>query len=311
MKIGFAPPIQAYTAPNLTVANGPVFGKQTLLNSSAQREQVQDTVEIPKAEEEGFSLFRAGKKFLAGLISPVTKIINHPIKAALGIAAGVIIGTLCPVTVPLMFIAGGLFAGHKLLKGVYNAVSNYSQGNMRAAEDAFYDMGEGTSGLGLTLLGTRKAALAAAEAKASVTGADAALAGEKVSGLGFFGKVKEIFSIFSKEGIHAVWKNLVDPVKTWAFTNRGQLAPLIKSVIGLIPGLNSIPGLTQVVDPALNALGTIPDCPMMNMVHLANRQMLGATANPDHATRHPVNRFLVPNGRFVPSGMPGYGYSLN
>jgi hypothetical protein len=171
-----------------------------------------------KGHDQKFSLLQAGKKFLHGIISPVTVFFEHPVMAFGGLAAGIAACTLIPEVLPLMTIGFGAYSLYQIGKGAINSIQRYRAGDYTGAENAFEEMGAGTIGTALSALGVRATATAAAEAKAANAAVQAgksaeqiaeatALAAKEVKGMTFLEALKENATILTKsEGRQALLK---------------------------------------------------------------------------------------------------------
>lgn len=227
---------------------------------------------------ESFSWKRAGLHFVSGLFAPIKTILDHPVKAALGITAGLIITSVFPVTLPLLLIAGFARGGYQIVKGLYTGVQQYQLGNITQAEKAFYNIGDGTSSIGLALLIRKRSAVATAESKATVTGLNAAEEAQRASQLSFIGSIKESLSIVSREGVFAMWKNLLDPIKAWTAVNKADLVRLFR----VLPGLSG-----ALIEPILNLFTSIPNCPGQ----MALRASHASETYPQCHATHPFPQF--------------------
>lgn len=131
-----------------------------------------------------FSIWNAAKETVKGVFRPVTTMLKHPFKSAFAIGATVTIASIAPVTVPLMVLAGIGIGGMQVAHGIRTAIGNAQQGNYRAAEKAFGQIGEGSFSVISSLFGVRQAGAIAAEAKASNTALSAtATAAEKLNAM--------------------------------------------------------------------------------------------------------------------------------
>lgn len=129
--------------------------------------KVRDEVRFGRRNQNRFRILHAFRHFMSGVISPVTAIFKHP-AATLGlVGATVALGTLMSSTVPLMFIAGGMFSAWQMARGLTHIAGRYRKNDMQGAEQAFADIGAAFTGGLLTLLGVRSAAAVAAETKAA------------------------------------------------------------------------------------------------------------------------------------------------
>lgn len=147
-------------------ANG--FGAFTHNSASTGEDSFSRLNGKPGQEHDGrFSISRAAKNFMKGVISPVTSILQHPGKALAMLAGTVALATVAPVTIPLMLIGFTGLSAFQAGKGVLQAASRYSAGDMAGAEQAFESIGAGTVGVGLSALGVRSSAAVAAETQAT------------------------------------------------------------------------------------------------------------------------------------------------
>lgn len=122
----------------------------------------------PPLPKQRFSVFRAAKETVKGIFRPITTLIKHPIKSAFIIGATVAVAAAAPITVPIMVLAGLGIGATQTIRGISTAAREAANGNYRASEKAFGDIGEGVTSVLSSLLGVRNAGSIAAEAKASV-----------------------------------------------------------------------------------------------------------------------------------------------
>lgn len=125
---------------------------------------VQDTGE---AKKRGFSLWKASKNFISGVVSPITTLIQHPLMAGGVILGGLAVAALVPEAMVLLVVAGGAYSMFQVGKGIYNAATKLNNGDGAGAEHAFEEIGAGTAGVALTAMGIRGTAAIAAESKAT------------------------------------------------------------------------------------------------------------------------------------------------
>lgn len=124
------------------------------------------TVDIPingqpvnkhTATEKEFNVSNAAKNFFKGLISPVTNLLsskkNMAIGAAMVVGSALAIAAVPPLA-PILTVAGLIYGGVCAAKFAYKEISAK---NNAERENAFYDLGEGTSTVGLSMLGAKSA----------------------------------------------------------------------------------------------------------------------------------------------------------
>ncbi len=164
-----------------------------------------------KSNNGQFDLSEAGKNFLKGVISPVTAAIEHPLMTAGVLGATVVACSLVPVLAPVTAIGFGALSLYQLGKGCYKAGKLYSNGEYDRAEKAFDEIGQGTAGVALTVLGVRQSAKVAKEAKVmselnvnTLTKAQKQAIALEVKEGSFTNALKETVSLFTtKTGLKA------------------------------------------------------------------------------------------------------------
>jgi hypothetical protein len=77
----------------------------------------------------GFSIARASKNFLKGVVSPLTALIQHPVMAIGALALGIAACTMVPALVPVMVVGFGGLSLYQGAKGTLNAVQHYQKGD--------------------------------------------------------------------------------------------------------------------------------------------------------------------------------------
>ncbi len=182
-------------------------------------EYVNDEVQIKtkKAKEDKsnngkFDVSECLKNFVKGVLSPLAVIKEHPIMA---IGMSVLTITACtfvPVIGPVMGIGFGLLSAFQLGKGVYNSAKNYKNGDYDRAEKSFNEIGQGSVGVVMSVLGLKQSAKVAKEAKLmselnvkSLTQAQREAIALEVKNGSYIDALKEIGSLFTtKTGLKAV-----------------------------------------------------------------------------------------------------------
>lgn len=179
--------------------------------------------EVDAHHDGRFSFWTAAKEFGKGLIRPIVNMARHPLLTLGALAAGAVLATAAPVTIPLMILGGALYGGYQTVRGIDKTLVSLKEGDYDAAEKAFGDIGEGTFALATSAWGLKAGGSIAAEAKATTSalktattaeerlqaiqkGLDAALAVRKGT---FWNAFKESGSLLtSAEGRAATWSQL-------------------------------------------------------------------------------------------------------
>lgn len=213
----------------LTVKNKsgvPVADKQHVQLAQANFEQAKTIANslgdefIPRekidASSDGkFTSIQAIKKFFEGIIMPVKAIWENPLIALglIGIFAGIAIAV--PAITPVLLIGGGVLSLFEIGKGGIKFALAAANGDGDGMENAFKDIGSGTIGTALTLIGVKGSGLIAVEAKATTqalkagaTETEAVIHGLKASknakSMTFTQALKENLSMVSKDGLSSV-----------------------------------------------------------------------------------------------------------
>ncbi len=120
---------------------------------------------IDKSNNGKFDASEAGKNFLKGILSPLTAVIKHPVitLATIGITAAAC--ALVPVLGPILGIGFGALSIFQLGKGCTDVVKNIKNKEYDKAEQSFNNVGQGTVGTVLSVLGLKQSAKVAKEAK--------------------------------------------------------------------------------------------------------------------------------------------------
>jgi hypothetical protein len=116
-------------------------------------------------QDDPFSMKQAAKNLLKGMVSPVTALLKHPVKALAMLAGTVVLATLAPVTVPLMLAGFAAMSLFQAGQGARHTFLRYQAGDIRGAENAFEEVGAGLVGVALSALGVRGSAAVAAESR--------------------------------------------------------------------------------------------------------------------------------------------------
>lgn len=107
--------------------------------------------------EKEFSVSNATTNFFKGLIAPVTNLLsskkNMAIGAAMVVGSALAIAAVPPLA-PILTVAGLIYGGVCAAKFAYKEITAK---NNAERENAFYDLGEGTSTVGLSMLGAKSA----------------------------------------------------------------------------------------------------------------------------------------------------------
>lgn len=130
------------------------------LNKIGRRGLVQAS---DRSSDGQFSFNQAGKKFLEGVLSPITAIINNPLTAIAMVGTMVAVGFLVPPAVPFMVALGGIFALGEIGYAGYSFLTARNGDEM---ENSFKHFGSGVIGALLTFVGIRGSGAIAAEYKA-------------------------------------------------------------------------------------------------------------------------------------------------
>jgi hypothetical protein len=216
---------------------GPQWEPQAVPINGAQPQQVRWPLQVQqnlppdgadefissRGEKQGFSVFRAGKEFLKGIFRPLVTMIKHPLMTVAAIGGGLLLSSVAPVTIPLLLIAGGVYGGIQLFRGVKNVAQHAMAGDNEGAEKAFGEIGEGTFALATSALGVRSGGAIAAEARATTTAMGSATnaaervsaiekgieAASQVKGGTWLNALKEnVMLLTSKSGWQASWSQL-------------------------------------------------------------------------------------------------------
>lgn len=167
-----------------------------------------------KSNNGKFDISECAKNFFKGVISPITAIVKHPIITIGTVAATAALCACIPVMGPILAVGFGALGAFQLGKGVVDVVKNYKNGDFDKAEKSFNEVGQGTTGIAMTILGVKQNAKVAKEAKMmsdlninSLNKAQKAQIANEVKELGFMDAIKETASLFtSKTGLKAVGK---------------------------------------------------------------------------------------------------------
>lgn len=167
-----------------------------------------------KSNNGKFDISECAKNFFKGVISPVTAIVKHPVITIGTVAATAALCSLVPVMGPVLAVGFGALSAFQLGKGAFNVVKNCKNGDFDKAEKSFNEVGQGTVGVAMTMLGVKQNAKVAKEAKImselninSLDKAQKAQIASEVKELGFIDAIKETGSLFtSKAGLKAIGK---------------------------------------------------------------------------------------------------------
>lgn len=170
---------------------------------------------VVSSENDKFSFKDAGINLGKGLISPITVMIQHPLKT-LGVLAATGAATLVmPAIVPIMLVGFGGYSLYELGKGIAVAGKEYKNGNYKASENAFQSIGSGIVGSVMTAFGVRPTAQVAIQSKRAaqlggpITKAHKYIINQKVKQMSYFEALKENISMFTtKEGLKAAVDSL-------------------------------------------------------------------------------------------------------
>lgn len=122
----------------------------------------EDKVSTDGCDDGKISVKEALTSFGKGLAGIVKTAINHPVKTALGVAAGVGLTVATGgAALPVMVAAGAVIGGGSIAYGGYKAITAESDGE---AKQAFETMGNGTFALATSALSAKQALNSAANA---------------------------------------------------------------------------------------------------------------------------------------------------
>lgn len=126
---------------------------------------LEKTTDKDKSNNGKFDISECIKNFAKGVFSPVTSVIQHPFMTIGVVAATAVACTLVPVLTPVMGIGFGALSVFQLGKGIQSVIKNYKAGEFDKAEQSFNQVGQGTVGTVLSVLGLKQSARIAKEAK--------------------------------------------------------------------------------------------------------------------------------------------------
>lgn len=152
---------------SIVIAKSDTIDKTAVCTNLPSKKADKDTnVDVPingqagkknTAEEKDFSVSNAAKNFFKGLISPITNLLsskkNMAIGAAMVVGSALAIAAVPPLA-PILTVAGLIYGGVCAAKFAYKEITAK---NNAERENAFYDLGEGTSTVGLSMLGAKSA----------------------------------------------------------------------------------------------------------------------------------------------------------
>lgn len=159
-----------------------------------------------------FDISECAKNFVQGVFSPLTAVIKHPVITLGVVGATALACTLVPVLGPVMGIGFGALSAFQLGKGIYNVVKNYKNADYDKAEKSFNEVGQGTSGVVMSVFGLKQNAKVAKEAKLmnklgvnSLNAEQKAQIAAEVKAGTKLDAIKEIGSLFTtKDGLKAL-----------------------------------------------------------------------------------------------------------
>ncbi len=114
------------------------------------KDSVTITSNIKTNSEKGDGKFTIGSamgKFCKGFFSPLTAFYHHPVIACGLLGAGIVGCSLFPALVPVLTIGFGIYSVYQIGKGLVKTTARLIKGDYDGAENAFEDIGAGTSGL--------------------------------------------------------------------------------------------------------------------------------------------------------------------
>ena len=131
---------QRYTFLNTSISNiNSDYNSQffSQRNNFVNTKPMCENKKVVSSENDKFSFKEAGINLGKGLISPITVMIQHPLKT-LGVLAATGAATLVmPALVPIMLVGFGGYSLYELGKGIAVAGKEYKNGNYKASENAF------------------------------------------------------------------------------------------------------------------------------------------------------------------------------
>ena len=165
-----------------------------------------------KSNNDKFDFSECAKNFAKGVLSPLTAVIKHPIATIATIATTAVACTVVPVLGPIMAVGFGALSVFQLSKGVVDIIKNIKNKNYDKAEKSFSEVGQGTIGIALTLLGSKQNAKVAKETKlmseldiASLSNTQKTQIAKEVKNMSKLDAFKETMSLFtSKSGLKAL-----------------------------------------------------------------------------------------------------------